>query len=263
MNGYTELPASGYHLIGDAEMVFNGYNNGHFHWDLQPAEFSPVTTTTSIQGGGGTTTTTTIPSTETTIPNGNTTTTTINENCSTDYPVDCANQGHPGTCCQSDYPVCCGNGCCPQEYPYCGISGKQFYSSPQGLCAFNYLLNEDTWTLKKLRGVRDNILSKTDKGREYVVLFYANSPEIISLLKTDNTIRTQAMNMLYNIIPDVIASLESGKISFKQVSDGEIENFCKMVDSKASPRLKRAIEKLRRDIKEGIIFEQLGKNGNN
>ena len=49
--GYQTLPASGYHLIGDAEMVFNGYNNGHFHWDLKPAEFYPVTTTTTTPSG--------------------------------------------------------------------------------------------------------------------------------------------------------------------------------------------------------------------
>lgn len=42
--GYRTLPASGYHLTGDAEYVFNGFNSAWFHWDLQPKEFKPATT---------------------------------------------------------------------------------------------------------------------------------------------------------------------------------------------------------------------------
>jgi hypothetical protein len=41
--GYRTLPQSGYHIIGDAEMVdFNGYNSGWFHWDFKPKEFKPA-----------------------------------------------------------------------------------------------------------------------------------------------------------------------------------------------------------------------------
>jgi hypothetical protein len=42
--GFRTLPASGYHIVGDAEgQNFNAYNTSWIHWDLQPAEFYPAT----------------------------------------------------------------------------------------------------------------------------------------------------------------------------------------------------------------------------
>jgi len=40
---WIALPSAGYHLTGDSVALFNGYNNGHFHWDLKPKEFLPAT----------------------------------------------------------------------------------------------------------------------------------------------------------------------------------------------------------------------------
>lgn len=39
---WIALPAAGFHLTGDAVALFNGANNGHFHWDLKPKEFFPA-----------------------------------------------------------------------------------------------------------------------------------------------------------------------------------------------------------------------------
>jgi len=40
---WIALPQAGYHLTGDSVALFNGYNNGHFHWDMKPKEFKPAT----------------------------------------------------------------------------------------------------------------------------------------------------------------------------------------------------------------------------
>ena len=48
--GFRTLPASGYHIVADAEVNnFNGYNNGWVHWDLQPAEFQQATPSCPFQ----------------------------------------------------------------------------------------------------------------------------------------------------------------------------------------------------------------------
>ncbi|MEI6125828.1 MAG: hypothetical protein WCQ99_04660 [Pseudomonadota bacterium] len=39
---WKTLPASGYNITGDEVINFNGSNNGHFHWALQPKEFNPA-----------------------------------------------------------------------------------------------------------------------------------------------------------------------------------------------------------------------------
>jgi hypothetical protein len=46
---WLTLPASGYNITGDAVALFNGANNGHFHWDLEPAEFNPAPSTCAFE----------------------------------------------------------------------------------------------------------------------------------------------------------------------------------------------------------------------
>jgi hypothetical protein len=261
---YGNAPSMGQSVFGGCSSNFTvcytaGSTGFTTPWYGYPAAVCSEATssTTSVPS----TNTTTTPSITTTIPNGSSTTT-ISENCPSDYPVDCVNQGYSGKCCTGDHPVCCGNGCCPQAYPYCGRLNQHCYNEPPGLCALNYLLTDDSWILNKLREVRDNILSKTEKGREYVVIFYASSPELISVMKADDAIRVQAMNLLYNIIPDVLASSDSNRVVSDKATAIEIENICNMIGRKASPKLKKVIEKLKRDIREGKIFEQLDINSN-
>jgi len=38
---WITLPAAGYKISGDSLVLFNGWNNGHFHWDMEPSEFEP------------------------------------------------------------------------------------------------------------------------------------------------------------------------------------------------------------------------------
>ena len=208
-------------LGAGSSMRFFTYANGTVTDLPLPPSASDTTTT----AGGGT----------------NTTTTTGASNCPDEYPIDC------------------GNGyCCSQQAPYCGTGlRKGKCLTKPGLCAAKNLYEEDAEILTVLWNFRDEVLQKTDSGRNYINLFYKNSPEIISIFIANPEIKIQTANALKKMLPYVVSSLNGDEIVIEQSIIEEIDYISDCLSAQASPPLSETIMRLKKDLKQGELCNSL------
>jgi hypothetical protein len=204
-----------------SSMRFFAYANG----TVTDLPLPPGASDTTTTAGGGT----------------NTTTTTGASNCSNEYPIDC------------------GNGyCCPQQAPYCGTGlRKGKCLTKPGLCAAKSLYEDDVETLTVLWNFRDEVLQKTDSGRNYINLFYQNSPEIISIFITDPEIKIQTAKALKEMLPYAVSIVEGDEIVIEQRLMDEIEYICDSLSAKARPALAETIMRLKKELKQGDLCNNL------
>jgi hypothetical protein len=184
-----------------------------------------------------------VPNTTTTAP-GNSTTTSISSNCTNSTPVFCGD----------------GN-CCPSNKPYCGTGSKagRCFAIPRGnFCAASFLFRQDTGVLNIFRYFRDNVLERTPAGRDYGKLFYKHSPELIMLFLSNPELKALTSNFLNNNLIDILSILAGDELTISSAQMDEIEYLCEIIKSKASLELQTAINKIQRDLKEGVLFNNLG-----
>jgi len=120
------------------------------------------------------------------------------------------------------------------------------------------------WGAKKyenlllLRVFRDEILLNTEVARGYISMLYDNSFEIAILLLQEPLLTAQTREVIDEILISVESLLYNDEM---EISQDIMNNFITLLDqfeTKASPKLKTAISKLKRDINKGEIFKQLG-----
>jgi C1A family cysteine protease len=112
--------------------------------------------------------------------------------------------------------------------------------------------------IQLLRNVRDKFLVTTKTGRVYVNLLYKNSAEIASLLSKDKDLRVRTASVVEQLIPE-LASLLNGEEAVMSLSMiYNVETLLDEFEVKASPGMKTAIKGVKRAIRKGVIFEQLG-----
>jgi len=89
-------------------------------------------------------------------------------------------------------------------------------------------------------------------------MLYNNSREILVLLTQNPSLTEETKKVVDKMLPGIQSLLDIGKmiISKKQLAD--LESLLTRLETKASPKLKTAIRKLKRDIDRGEIFWQLG-----
>jgi len=126
------------------------------------------------------------------------------------------------------------------------------------------MVYNEIWGVKKdenlslLRGFRDRILADNWLGRDHIFMLYNNSREILVLLTQNPSLTEETKKVVDKMLPGIQSLLDIGKmiISKKQLAD--LESLLTRLETKASPKLKTAIRKLKRDIDRGEIFWQLG-----
>ena len=204
-----------------SSMRFFTYANG----TVTDLPLPPGASDTTTTAGGGT----------------NTTTTTGASNCPDGYPIDC------------------GNGyCCPQQAPYCGTGlRKGKCLTKPGPCAAKNLYEGDAEILTVLWNFRDEVLQKTDSGRNYINLFYQNSPEIISIFIAHPEIKIQTANALKEMLPYAVSLLNGDEIVIEQGLIDEIEFISDCISAKASPTLAETIMRLIKELKQGELCNSL------
>ena len=125
------------------------------------------------------------------------------------------------------------------------------------------LLYKKMWGSKKaqnlslLRAFRDEILVDTKLGREYVSLLYTHSLEIFTFLLQDPS----SITLVSEVIDELLLSIESLRYNEElEIGHGTINKFESLLDTvegKASPGLKTAIKRIKKDIGEKRGFKQL------
>ncbi len=167
--GFITLPAAGYHIVGDVEMQsFNGYNNGQFHWDLQPNEFQPATPT----------------------------------------------------------------------------------------CTFEAALHDQA-KLNIVRAARDSIAS-TPAGIELVYLYYANVAEITGIIVRDADPRNTFRGLIIANLQNAQELAAKGEVAVDCAAMQDIISFLRELQSKGSPKLKKAVERILQDIADTDSLYSLG-----
>ena len=127
-----------------------------------------------------------------------------------------------------------------------------------GSCAVSFLLDTEQEKINLIRNLKDKILTSTREGKEYVRLFYEHSPEIISIMKHNPAIKEEAYNLLQTLLTDVLSRLLGNKVTVATGVIAEIENLCDAVSSKASPSLKKDINRVKADLKDGELLKKFG-----
>ncbi len=107
-----------------------------------------------------------------------------------------------------------------------------------------------------LRVFRDEILVNTELGRKSVFMLYDNSLEIATLLLQESSLTMQTKEIIDELVIDIESLLYGDEIEITQDTIDNIMSLLDNFESNASPKLKTAIKKLKKDINGGEVFEQ-------
>lgn len=183
--------------------------------------------------------------------------------CPTDSPIECeaASYGNGG-CCPEDFPVCCspieGRGCCEAGYPFCCIDGYCYQDPRDCLCPSGLVLSNDETKLEVLRDTRDTRLNRTALGQSFIDLYYKHAAEITDILRSDRNLQIIAANVVNEMAEKALSLNNNEKVNIDRGLIESILQVAHLVDKKASPTLRRAIKKVKKEIKRGTIFRKLG-----
>jgi hypothetical protein len=183
------------------------------------------------------------------------TTTTISGSCPPDYPVDCGN----GYCCSLAYPICCADGsCCQQIYPVCCADGYCYANQEDCLCPTGLVLGNDEIKMNVLRKMRDDRMQSSKIGVSLIDLYYGHAEEISDILLGDDELIEIAADVVGEIVEKTAALNSNGEVNIGRELVDDILDLADKIDKDASPSLKTAIRKVKKEIEKGEIFRELG-----
>lgn len=117
--------------------------------------------------------------------------------------------------------------------------------------------NKKGETLSLLRRFRDEVLANNEMGRDYIFMLYNNSLEILILLFQNPSLTKETKKAIDELLPGIQSILNGVEMILSKKQLADIESLLTKFESKATPSLKTAIKKVRRDMREGKVFEQL------
>jgi len=186
--------------------------------------------------------------------------------CPPDDPIVCAAEtdGYDG-CCPEDAPFCCspreGGGCCGGEFPFCCVyDPDSCYRDPEDCrpCPSGVALNNDATKLEVLRETRDSRLTRTALGQSLIALYYKHAAEISDILRTDGELQILAGTVVHEIAEKAWLLNNNEKVRIDRGLVKSILAVAHLINNNASPNLRVAIKKVKKEIKRGTIFRQLG-----
>ena len=77
-----------------------------------------------------------------------------------------------------------------------------------GGCPLSAALNNDEIKLDTFRRFRDEVLSKTPVGREYIRLYYRWSPVLLQMMKEDEELKEEVEVLLEELLPSIERTLQ-------------------------------------------------------
>ena len=79
---------------------------------------------------------------------------------------------------------------------------------PDAECPLIRALNNDEKKLDTLRKFRDEVLSKTPAGREYIRLYYEWSPFIVQAMEEDEAFKQEVQALIEQLLPMIEAMVQ-------------------------------------------------------
>jgi hypothetical protein len=161
--------------------------------------------------------------------------------------------------CPPDYPISCGNGyCCPLTHPTCLYGANVGKCSSAGGCPSAVVLDNDESKLAVLREMRDVRIAGSCMGTTLIDLYYEHAEEVSEILRDDQDLKMMAATVVGEIVEKAAALNNNEEVSINQELVGSILSLTDKINANASPDLKKAIQRVKREIKKGALFEQLG-----
>ena len=99
---------------------------------------------------------------------------------------------------------------------------------------------------------------RTAFGRSLVKLYYKHSLEITSILISDEELLSFVAPVVNEIAEKAQAINSHEKVSIDQALIEDILNVADLINEKASPELKAAVQRVKKQIKSGYIFRSFG-----
>jgi len=102
--------------------------------------------------------------------------------------------------------------------------------------------------------LRDQILSKTAAGSQYIALYYKHAPEITRIFETRPELEGRVRKLIVGLLP-AIGDLIAGRKA--TIQDGTVQEGLMVIDNllpHASPTLSEDLIRLKRDIHNGTLF---------
>jgi hypothetical protein len=132
-------------------------------------------------------------------------------------------------------------------------SGPTIFQSPQP-CPIEQI-TQDNMALDPLREFRYRVLSRSERGREYVNLYYQHARETALILIRKPEARRQARSVLQEAVPEIRLILRGEKNELSPALKEQISSFLDEFESYTSDGLMDSISRVREDIETGIIEE--------
>ena len=161
--------------------------------------------------------------------------------------------------CPPDYPINCGNGyCCPATHPTCGTGADAGTCFAGAGCPSAVALDNDESKLAVLREMRDVRIAGSCMGTTLIDLYYEHAEEISEILRDDQDLRMMAATVVGEIVEKAAVLNNNEAVSINRELVGSILSLAEEINANASPDLKKAIQRVKREIKKGTLFNQLG-----
>jgi hypothetical protein len=120
------------------------------------------------------------------------------------------------------------------------------------------VLDNDETKLEILRETRATRLTRTALGQSLIDLYYKHSAEITDILRSDRNLQIIAANVVNNIAEKALSLNNNEKVNVDRALVKSILQVANAINKNASPSLRRAIKKVKKEIKRGTIFRKLG-----
>ncbi len=127
-----------------------------------------------------------------------------------------------------------------------------------GLCPAEVALEEESSPINLLRNFRNTVLAKNDIGRKYTNLYYKHAAELTKLIIAHEEIRTGVIELILDMMPDINLLLEGEEAILSPEMKEELEALIDSLESYASPRFKKSLNMVRKDIKNNEMLQKLG-----
>jgi hypothetical protein len=149
---------------------------------------------------------------------------------------------------------------CQFYYP---ATGRNFYSHlfmtlNLKFCPAEEVLTNDEEKMDILRKLRNRIMVKTMLGYSLITLYYRHAEEIYKILQANKKISMMTANVIEKIVEKARVLNSKGTLSINKELIVSILEIAKAINSKSSPELTMAIWQVKKEIRRGDIFKQLG-----
>jgi hypothetical protein len=129
---------------------------------------------------------------------------------------------------------------------------------PQENCGTIYILGENSSDLKKLRILRNTLLTKTAIGTYYTASYYNHSREFVNIFAHNQELKERTKGLILSIMPTIESLLSYGEATIK---DETVQQSIELIDSlqvQASSALEKDLTRLKQNIRSGVILKTFG-----